>query len=146
MKKLNPGKSCGPDGIQNKLLKTCAEQLSFIFCHIFNLSLKQCKVPENWKTSCIVPTPKKSHVSVMNDLRPIALTSCVMKLFERCVIVHLKPQVIEFIDRLQFAYQMNRGVDDAILHVLNNVYSHLEKTGSSIRIMFFDFSSAFNTI
>ena len=33
-----------------------------------------------------------------------------------------------------------------MLHVLNNVYSHSEKPGSSIRLMFFDFSSAFNTI
>ena len=89
--------------------------------------------------------PKKLPVSAMNDLRPIALTSCVMKLFERCVLVNLQHQVGDFIDPFQFAYHKNR-FDDAILHVLNNVYSHLEKTGASIRIMFFDFSSAFNTI
>ena len=120
--------------------------MSPIFGHIFNLSLKQRKVPEKWKTSCIVPSPKKPNVSVMNDLRPIALTCCIMKVFERCIIVLLCPEVSDFIDKLQFAYQKNRGVDDAILHVLNNIYSHLEKTDSSIRIMFFDFSSAFNTI
>ena len=49
-------------------------------------------------------------------------------------------------DPLQFAYQKKRSVDDAILHVLNNIYSHLDKPGSSIRLMFYDFSSAFNTI
>ena len=50
------------------------------------------------------------------------------------------------IDPLQFAYRKNRSVDDALLYVLNNIYSHLEKAGSSVRIMFYDFSSAFNTI
>ena len=30
--------------------------------------------------------------------------------------------------------------------MLHRTYSHLENTGSSVRIMFFDFSSAFNTI
>ena len=49
-------------------------------------------------------------------------------------------------DPLQFAYQRNRSVDDAILHVLNHVYSHLDKPGASIRLMFYDFSSALNTI
>ena len=29
---------------------------------------------------------------------------------------------------------------------LENIYSHLEKTGSTVRLTFFDFSSAFNTI
>ena len=37
-------------------------------------------------------------------------------------------------------------MEDAVLHVLNNIYSHLDKPGSCIRLMFFDFSSAFNTI
>ena len=82
----------------------------------------------------------------MNDLRPIALTSCAMKVFERCVLPHLDSLIGDFMDPLQFAYKAKRSVDDAILHVLNNIYAHLEKPGSSIRLMFFDFSSAFNTI
>ena len=32
----------------------------------------------------------------MNDLRPVALTSCVMKVFERDVHVHLQEQVADF--------------------------------------------------
>ena len=69
-----------------------------------------------------------------------------MKVFERIVLVHLQAKVYNYIDPLQFAYRKNRGVDDVLLHLLNNVYSHLEKKGSSIRLMFYDFSSAFNTI
>ena len=49
-------------------------------------------------------------------------------------------------DPFPFAYQKKRSVDDAILYVLNNIYSHLDKPESSIRLMFDDFSSAFNTI
>ena len=45
----------------------------------------------------------------------------------------------------QFAYRKNTSVDDAILQVLNSIYSHLEKPGTCIRLMFYDFSSAFNT-
>ena len=82
----------------------------------------------------------------MNDLRPIAMTSSVMKSFEKCFLICIKVQVTEFIDPLQFAYVKNRSIDDALLHLLNEIYSHLETPGSSIRIMFYDFSSAFNTI
>ncbi|GFS05938.1 Non-LTR (Long terminal repeat) retrotransposon and domain-containing protein [Elysia marginata] len=78
---LKPNKAPGPDGVKPSVLK-CAEQLSSIMCEIFNMSLKECKVPKAWKTSCIVPVPKKQTVKCMNDLRPVALTSCVMKVFE----------------------------------------------------------------
>ena len=39
-----------------------------------------------------------------------------------------------------------RGVEDAIILLFHRSLSHLEKTGGSVRVMFFDFSSAFNTI
>ncbi|KAF7649727.1 hypothetical protein LDENG_00137040, partial [Lucifuga dentata] len=50
------------------------------------------------------------------------------------------------LDPLQFAYQANIGVEDAIIYLLHRAYSHLDKSDSSVRIMFFDFTSAFNTI
>lgn len=84
----------------------------------------------------------------MNDLRPVALTSVAMKTCERLVLKLLKSNVDKYLDPLQFAYRPKRSTDDAILYSLENVYSHLEHTnlGHSTRIMFFDFSSAFNTI
>ena len=69
-----------------------------------------------------------------------------MKVFERCLLSYLDPIVSNSIDPYQFAYRSKRSVEDAILHVMNNVYKHLEKLGSSVRLMFYDFSSAFNTI
>ena len=82
----------------------------------------------------------------MNDLRPVALTSAVMKVSERVVLCKLEKLVKDYIDPLQFAYRKSRSSDDAVLGNLKNIYSHLDKTGSTVRLMFFDFSSAFNTI
>ncbi|TWW55969.1 hypothetical protein D4764_09G0010190 [Takifugu flavidus] len=49
-------------------------------------------------------------------------------------------------DPLQFAYQPSIGVDDAVIYLLHTSLTHLEKAGSTVRIMFLDFFSAFNTI
>ena len=38
------------------------------------------------------------------------------------------------------------GVEDAIIHLLQRTHSRLDKAGSTVRVMFFDFSSVFNTI
>ncbi|KAI3368493.1 hypothetical protein L3Q82_025503, partial [Scortum barcoo] len=82
----------GPDGITPRILKTCASQLSPVLGHLYNLSLSQEKVPMLWKTSCLVPVPKKSRPSDPADYRPVALTSHVMKVLERLVLAQLRPQ------------------------------------------------------
>ena len=84
----------------------------------------------------------------MNDLRPVALTSVPMKVAERLFKNHLSSTVKQMADPLQFAYQEKRNCSDAIVVMLAKIYSHLENSrhGNSVRIMFFDFSSAFNTI
>ncbi|KAI3356050.1 hypothetical protein L3Q82_017163 [Scortum barcoo] len=69
-----------------------------------------------------------------------------MKTLERLVLAHLRPLVSSFMDPLQFAYQPDIRVDDAVIYLLHTSLTHLEKAGSTVRIMFFDFSSAFNTI
>ncbi|KAI4877761.1 hypothetical protein NFI96_007703 [Prochilodus magdalenae] len=145
LKKLKQCKAAGPDGIQPKVLKLCAEQLCGILQHIFNLSCSQGRVPVRWKT-CVVPVPKKKHPVELNDYRPVALTSHLMKTLERLMLGHMKPLVRAALDPLQFAYQDAIGVDDAVIHLIDNVHSHLDTAGSAVRIMFFDFFSAFNTL
>lgn len=146
LRKMKSRKATGPDGINSRLLKSCADQLSGIVQHMFNLSLKLGTVPRLWKTSCLVPVPKIPHPKEPNNYRPVVLTSHLMKTLERLVLYHLRPLVSSSLDPLQFAYRHNIGVDDTIIFLLHSSLSHLEKTGSTVRIMFFDFSSAFNTI
>ena len=95
-----------------------------------------------WKTSCLVPVLKKSHVRSKNDPRPIVLTSAIMKVFKKVVLKHFKILVTDFLDPWQFPYRRNRSVEDAVLRVLNSSYAHLDKRGTHIRLIFFDFSSA----
>ncbi|XP_017541663.2 uncharacterized protein LOC108413582 [Pygocentrus nattereri] len=95
---------------------------------------------------CLVPVPKKPHHSELNDYRPVALTSHTMKTMERVLLPLLRPQVQHALDPLQFAYRERIGVEDAITYLLHRTYSQLYKGNSAVRIMFFDFSSAFNTI
>ncbi len=50
------------------------------------------------------------------------------------------------LDPLQFTYKANRSMDDAGNMGLHLILQHLDKTGTYPRILFVDFSSAFNTI
>ncbi|KAL0147490.1 hypothetical protein M9458_057205, partial [Cirrhinus mrigala] len=122
-------KAPGPDGVTPTCLKTCADQLAPIFSQIFSRSLELCEVPSCFKRSTIIPVPKKPKITGLNDYRPVALTSVIMKSFEKL-----------------FAYRANRSVDDAVNMGLHFILQHLDKSGTYVRILFVDFSSAFNTI
>jgi hypothetical protein len=143
---VNPNKAKGPDNISTRVLKICACDLAPVFSHIFNQSLRECKVPELWKTSTIIPVPKKSSASEPNDFRPVALTPPVMKCLERLVLRHLLQQCQDQLDQYQFAYKKKRGVEDASTLLMHAISEHLEKPGCFAKVLFIDFSSAFNTM
>ncbi len=69
-----------------------------------------------------------------------------MKCFERLVMNNIKNSLPNTLDPLQFAYRPNRSTDDAISSTLHLALTHLENKDSYVRMLFIDFSSAFNTI
>ena len=146
LRQTRASKATGPDGISSRLLRDCADQLCQVVCYIFDLSLRMERVPAMWKTSCVVPVPKTLCPKEPNHFRPVALTSHLMKALERIILNHLRPLVSPNMDPLQFAYQPGIGTDDAVLYLLQRSLSHLEDTRNTVKMTFFDFSSAFNTI
>ncbi|PIK39885.1 hypothetical protein BSL78_23277 [Apostichopus japonicus] len=75
LSRLHSSKAAGPDKLSPRVLKQCAIQLSNILTYIFNQSFTTRVIPNLWKQSCIIPVPKTSAISCLNDLRPVALTA-----------------------------------------------------------------------
>ncbi len=145
-KRVNIRKAVGPDGIPGRVLKACAFQLAGVFTDIFNLSLSLSVVPSCFKKSIIVPIPKKNKITCLNDWRPVALTPIFSKCFEKLVRDYICSVLPASLDPLQFAYRSNRSTDDAIAFTLHTALSHLENKNTYVRMLFVDYSSAFNTI
>ncbi len=137
LKRWNVKKAAGPDGITGRVLRSCADQLAGLFTSIFNESLATSVVPTSFKKSIIIPAPKNNKPSCLNDYRPVALTSIVMKVFERLVKNHICSSIPVTLDPLQFAYRPNRSTDDAISHVLHSSLTHIDsKSGNYVRLLF----------
>ncbi|KAI4883577.1 hypothetical protein NFI96_009971 [Prochilodus magdalenae] len=116
------------------------------FTDIFNLSLARSTVPVCFKATTIIPIPQKSIITGMNHYRPIALTPIAMKCFERLILSHIKRSLPSTLDPPQFAYRANRSTDDEVSLAIHTALNHLDSTNSYVRMLFVDFSSAFNTI
>jgi hypothetical protein len=110
---------------------------------MFNLSLTQSVIPTCFKQTTIVPVPKNAKVARLNDYRPIALTSVAMKCFERLVMAEINTIIPDTLDPLQLAYRPQQ------IHRLCNLIAlllfHLNKNKTYVRMLFIDYSSAFNT-
>ena len=85
-------------------------------------------------------------MKALNDFRPVALTSVVMKVFERLVLTYLKSVTNSSVDPLQFAYREHRCTDDAAALALHFVMLHLESPNRYVRILFVEYSPTFNTV
>ena len=69
-----------------------------------------------------------------------------MKYFERLIKDHITSTLAVTLNPLQFAYRPNWSKDDAIPIILHTAPSHLDKRNAYVRMLFIEYSSAFNTI
>lgn len=92
---------------------------------------------------------------MLNDFKPVTLTSYIMKTVEWLHFHLFRPQVRHTLDPLWLAYQEKMDVEVANLCLLHQAYTHLEKGSGAVRcglwvlvdFFFFKyFSTAFNTI
>ena len=80
-KQVNIYKTAGPDGLPGHVLWACADQLAGVFTDIFNMSLIESVILTCFKQTTLVPVPKNTKATCLNDYRPVALTSVAVKSF-----------------------------------------------------------------
>ena len=122
LKKQNCRKAAGPDLVSSATIKHCADELTQVLTDIFNWSLRECRVPTCFKSAVIIPVPKKPSITGLNYYRPVALTSVIMKIFEKIICDHLSKAVC--LDPFQFAYWTNRSVEEC-RHLVSTLFYNI---------------------
>ena len=82
---LRPTASPGPDTVHPKVLRELAAPLCRPLVDLFNHSLADGRVPEEWKLGQVVPIHKKGPRSDPSNYRPVSLTSVTSKVLESLV-------------------------------------------------------------
>ncbi len=85
-------------------------------------------------------------MNCLNDYRPVALTQIITKCFERLILSHIKASIPADLDQHQFAYRANSSTEDAVITALHTALTRLDRGNTYVRMLFVDFSSAFNTV
>ena len=86
VKILPNGKSAGLDGVVYEDITREFSSIKTDIVGIFNTSLKNRKVPSEWKHDIVQRIPKKNYnPEDLTTLRDISLSSVIYKLFSRCI-------------------------------------------------------------
>lgn len=147
LKSLPTGKAAGPDGINNRILRELATELSVPFCSLFNQSLLQGEFPDCWKLSHVCPIPKGGDRSALSNHRPISLLCTPEKTFERIVFKHLYNHLNHnnILTSLQSGFIPGDSTVNQLTY-LYNTFCHALDSGKEVRVVFCDISKAFDRV
>ena len=144
---INPRKASGPDGIPAWLLKENADLLSDK-SDIINSSFAERRLPPSWKSADTVPIPKQKPIKDVNKhLRPILLTSILSKVAEEFVVAdYLRPSILKKIGDNQFGAIPKSSTTHALISMVHSWAKHTDGTGSTVKVVLFDYRKAFDLI
>ena len=147
LKSLPLGKSSGPDGINNRVLRELAKEISVPFCSLFNRSIQAGEFPDIWKRSHVSPIAKGGDRKSPSNYRPISLLCTSEKCFERVVFKHLYNHFHEnhILTPLQSGFVPGDSTVNQ-LTFLYNIFSQSLDSGKEVRVVFCDISKAFDRV
>ena len=147
LQRVKTNKATGPDNIPAWVLKDHAIILAAPLTAIFNSSLREGVIPNEWKMANVIPLPKtKPIISVETDIRPISLTPIVAKVFESIVLWWVDDIVGERIDDNQFGGVGGTSTTDALVEMTHKWYEATDVLNNYVRVVLLDFSKAFDLI
>ena len=81
---------------------------------LFNVSIKLCQIPDEWKDATIIPMHKRVSKCEPNIYPPISLTSCVCKILEKYLVS------IKFLNANQHCFRHKRSCETRLLATLED--------------------------
>lgn len=139
--------SPGPDGVHYDMLSHLRPSSKDTLLSFFNRIWVEGTLPSAWKLATVIPIlkPGKEPTSV-TSYRPIALTSCIGKTFERMVNARLMYFLTKngFLDKKQCGFRQGYSTVDHIVRFESNIREAFLKRQFCLSV-FFDLEKAYDT-
>ena len=144
---LKNNSASGPDGLVAIFLKKCKNALSKPLFHLWRKCLDQGVAPQNLKEAHIIPIYKGGHQGLAANYRPIALTSHLIKIFEKV----LRNYIVKFLEennKFNITQHGFRAGHSCLSQLLNHYDKILDilQSGSNVDVIYLDFAKAFDKV
>ena len=137
----------GPDGFPAILLKNCKEEYSKPLTLLWRKCLDEGITPGSLKRPIIIPKFKDGSKADAENYRPIALTSHIIKIFEKV----LRSKLVQYLEenhlfnKNQHGFVKGKSCLSQLLAHYDTILSGLEE-GAGVDIVYLDFSKAFDKV
>ena len=104
-------------------------------------------MPSQWKRSRVTLIPKCSPAHcIESDLRPISITPSLAKIAETFIFKFFDEHFNSLVDANQFGCTSNRSTTHALIKFSHHIFTASDTSANFIRILFIDFTKAFDLI
>ena len=115
---------------------------------IFNKSLQEKKIPDDWRIAIVSPIFKKGKKDQPANYRPVSLTAIASKLMESFIreqlLSHMKNN--NLLSNKQYVFLSGRSTVLQLLRVLDDWTEILDNSKAKIDTIYLDFQKAFDTV
>ena len=129
---FQPYKAPGPDGISPAMLQQGKEILLGSLTKVFRACIALGYTPVSWRSSRVVFLPKPGRVSYENakNLRPVSLTSFMLKALERLVDGRINEALkTNPFSEMQHAYQKGKSTETALHNAVGFIERNMRGRG-----------------
>uniref|UniRef100_A0A6V7LYK6 Reverse transcriptase domain-containing protein n=1 Tax=Bracon brevicornis TaxID=1563983 RepID=A0A6V7LYK6_9HYME len=133
----------GSDGISNQTIKNLPKPAITKLTKIFNTMLQTGNIPQEWKKFeiCLIPKPGNT------GFRPIALSQCLMKIFEKIIMNRLEyfVETEYLLPTTQFGFRKGKSCSDNLAILTTDSYNAFAQ-GKEIGLLLLDIEGAYDNI
>ena len=124
-----------------------AYQMAPLLTFIFQSSLDQGQLPQDWKSANITPIYKKGNRTDPANYRPISLTSTCSKILEHIIYSFVSTHLSNYniLSTNQHGFRTGRSCDTQLLGAINDFHHSLDSE-THIDALFLDFTKAFDKV
>jgi len=145
--RLRPDKATGVDDLCPRLLIELKDVISYPVAMIMRASIDTGIVPDDWKSSNVIPVFKKGNKNHIENYRPVSLTSRICMIFEMIVrdaiVDHLESN--RLIIATQHGFRRGGSCLSNLLQFLDTVTKMLDNH-DCVDVIYLDFAKAFDKV
>ena len=147
IKEVSTNSAAGPDEFPAMILKQCSNAIVTPLCMIWRKSLSTGVIPAQCKMANIVPIHKGKSRAIPKNYRPVALTSLLIKVFEKVIRRHLVSYMEEThqFNPSQHGFRGGRSCLSQLLEHFDLVTRRMEE-GKTVDVIYLDFAKAFDKV
>ena len=118
---LNIHKAPGPDGLSARVLKECSSEIAPVLTYIFNESLAQGAVPDDWRQANVAPVFKKGEKYDAANYRPVSLTCICCKTLEHIIVSNINKHLAleNILADCQHGFRSQRSCETQLVQFIN---------------------------